>query len=287
MPDNAFLVRLQITTWTGRKLNKAATHKARERANATVKAGVKVYKSAIAADALSAIQRIADAVRIEHRKRTVPWCYDGSGAITAEGYPAYKAAMLTYESQFRKAVAVFALLYNAEIQEAHTYLGKMFNPADYPELNTLTDKFSFAIHAEPMPDAAHFRIANLPQAEVEQIQIDIAERCADALDNANATAWERVIEAVEKLKLRLAEYTRGEAKKFYESWLDNVKEIIDLIPSINVANDPELNRMRQRLMSLTAYDNDDLKTDSGIRDVIVKQAAAVLAEIGAVHKRAA
>jgi hypothetical protein len=285
--DNAFLVRLSVSIWTARKIDKNATREAKTRAGATEKAGVKVYKSVIAADALDKIASIAGAARNEHRARTTPWSYDGPGAITAEGYPAYKAAMAGYEREFDLAVAHFYSVYAQERENAIGYLGNMFDPHDYPNTDQLHDKFSFHVSAEPMPAADNFQVRGLPVEVVEEIKKDIKDQNAKALDNANQSAWTRVIETVEKLKLRLEEYSSGKVTKFYESWVDNVAELIKLIPSINVANDAELSRIGQKLAALTAYSVEDLKAEPGLRAEIIKQAGAVLAGINAAYKRAA
>jgi hypothetical protein len=278
--QNAFLVRLSISTWTARKLDKNATREAKARAGADEKAGVKVYKSILATEALDAILTLAGAARTEHRKRTVPWAYDGPGAITAEGYPAYKAAMARIERDFTKAVIAFYAVYAEERAAARDYLGAMFDETDYPTTDSLRSRFAFSVHAEPMPQANDFRVVGLPEEDIADIKQDIIEKQNDALENANANAWTRVVESVEKLKLRLQEYTRGDVKKFYDSWLDNVQEIIGLIPSINITNDPALARMQQRLTSLTAYSSADLKDSEELRNQTVKQATIILDEIG-------
>jgi hypothetical protein len=201
--QNAFLVRLSVSVWTARKMDKAATREAKSRANASEKAGVKVYKSVIAADALDKVHSIASAARNAHRARTVPWAYDGPGAITAEGYPAYKAAMAAYEREFNIAVAYFYSVYAQEREAARGYLGNMFNEQDYPTTDSLRDKFSFSVTAEPIPQAENFRPVGLAPEAVAEIKKDIVDNNAKALDNANATAWSRVIERVEKLKAGL------------------------------------------------------------------------------------
>lgn len=284
---DSFLVRFSCGVWTARKLDKPATRQAKDHAGAKDKAGVKVYKTVLAAEALEKIQKIANAARLEHQRRTVPWAYNGPGAITAEGYPAYKTAMLGYEQQFNTAVNAFYNIYEKARQEAPQYLGAMYDPADYPTIDMLRSKFHFGFHAEPMPQAQDFRVTGLPQDIVEEIQMDIANNHAAAVDNANVTAWQRVIEKVEMLKQRLTEYNSGDVTKFYDSWTDNVKELADMIPSINIANDPELKRMGQKLRMLTVYSNEKLKNSAGLRSEIVQQATNILAGIDAAYRQAA
>lgn len=290
--NNAFLVRLSMSTWTARKMDKRATKDAKERAGAGDKAGVKVYKSLIAADALEEIQKICNAARQEHRRRTVPWSYDGPGAITAEGYPAYKAAMLGYEQAFNRAVADFYTVYNQEREAAKGYLGDLFDPEDYPTTADLAERFAFSVTAEPMPDADHFRVQGLAPELVQEVKQDLAKAKNQAVQNANNTAWGRVIEAVEKLQLKLDGYrpavNGGKAEGvFHDTLVENITQLAELIPSINIAGDPQLARMQQVLVSLSAYTAQDLREDATLRSEVAREAGRVLSQIREQAKRAA
>ena len=287
MSENAFLVRVSIRQWSARKMDKGATQKAKASSGAADKAAVKVYKTVLAADELDTIQKIAGAARSDHQKRTVPWNYEGVGAITAEGYPAYKAAMLEHERAFYQAVNRFRAVYADEREAARQYLGELFNAADYPSALDIELKFEFKTAAEPLPKADAFNPHGLDQALVDDIKRDIIANNQGAIQNANATGWQRVIEKVEMLKLRLAEYAKGDVTKFYASWIDNVSELAALIPSINIANDPDLARVAQKLVSLTAYSADELKEDQSLCDEISREAGKVLTQINQLHKKAA
>ena len=281
--ENSFLVRPTICVWTARKLDKKATRDAKEAAMATEKAGVKVYKSVIAAEALDKVASIAGAARIEHRKRTVPWSYEGVGAITTEGYESYKRAMRDYQLTFNAAVSSFLSVYEVEREKASEYLGGMFNVQDYPTPSALREKFSFTLHVEPIPQAQNF-VADLPPAEVAEIRQEIIRTNTTALQNANKTAWERVIEHVEKLKGKLQEYKPGgngvkAESTFRDSLVDNIKELVAMIPSINVANDPDLKVVGRKLLVLTAYSAQDLRDSDALRAEVVKQAEMLLGQI--------
>lgn len=289
--NNAFLVRLSLSVWTARKMDKKATKEAKDNAGATEKAGVKVYKSLIAAEALDAVNAICNAARSEHRKRTVPWTYDGPGAITAEGYPSYKAAMAEYEIAFNQAVGHFYTVYKDEREAAKKHLGALFEESDYPDTAALKDRFAFNVSCEPMPMANDFRVQGLAPEVVQEIKIGIAEANANAFDNANQTAWGRVIERVEKLRMGLENYKpaidgKKAEGKFHDSLIDNVKELAELIPSINITDDPDLTRIQQRLVSLTAYTAQDLRDDAKLRGEVSKQALELLAQISGFSRAA-
>ena len=285
--ENAFIVRVSAGVWTARKMDKAATKQAREAAGAGVKAGVKVYKSVIAADALDKIESIAGAARNDHRKRTVPWTYEGAGAITAEGYAPYKAAMAKFQTEFEVAVRHFLSVYEVERTNAREYLQGMFNETDYPTVGALREKFYFTTHAEPLPQAAHFAPVGLPPETVSEIRQDIVRSNTTALQNANATAWERVTDKITKLKEGLAAYKPAVGKggksegTFRDSLVNNIKELVGMIPSINVANDPDLKVIGRRLLVLTAYSAQDLRDSDALRNEVVKNATTLLDAITA------
>ena len=289
--DNRFLVRPFISVWTARKMDKQATREAKERANATAKAGVKVYKTVLAAKELDKVHTIANAARMEHRKRTVPWTYEGVGAITSEGYPAYKDAMTRCQTEFRLAVDRFMRVYDKERVEAQEYLGTMFNPMDYPTTSALRLKFAFALHAEPIAQAQHFQPTELPAEVVSEIRREIVASTSTALQNANASAWSRVIDRVQKLRDGLQAYKPGNGNgekttgKFHDTLVGNIKELADLLPSINVANDPDLKRMGQKLKMLAVYAPQDLRDSDALRRQVTQEAEAVLASIDAAYKK--
>ena len=63
----------------------------------------------------------------------------------------------TFGTRFRG----FFMAYAEERNKARENLGNLFNDADYPVLDSLDGRFSFAIHSEPMPDAQAFDVRGL------------------------------------------------------------------------------------------------------------------------------
>jgi hypothetical protein len=286
---------LSVSTWSPRKLDKRATREAKERANASEKAGVRLYKTVLASDALDRIEAIESTARVEHQKRTVPWQYSGPGAITAAGYPAYKGRMFELKTQFDKAVTEFYAEYESErasvlSNASHPLrlaLGKLFDPVDYPDVSQLTGKFNFSVTAEPMPRANDFRIVGLANDDVMAIKQEIEVQHDNAVAAAGDTALARVVAHVEKLKLRLDGYTpkgNGHDKvegKFHDTVVTNIVELVELLPSINIAGKLDTARMGQKLMALTAYTGEDLRASEALRKEISKAASALLVEIRA------
>lgn len=281
--DTAFLVRLSISQFNPRRLDRSATKEARERAGAGDQAGVKVYKSIVAAEALDAIEAIANEARAEHRKRTVPWQYDGPGAIAAAGFQGYKKKMQELEAAFYRAVDRFVTCYADEREAAKAYLGSLYNASDYPD--DVRGKFSFSVIAEPMPQSSDFRIAGLSQTDADAIARDLDKRRAAALESANKTAWDRIADTVRKLQTKVRDYkpAEGDGKAsgvFRDSLVDNLREIVAMIPSLNVTNDKELESIAATVdTELCGYTASNLRDSADVRADVVESAADILAKV--------
>jgi hypothetical protein len=283
----AFLVRLQISKWSPRKLDRTASKEARDRAGASAKASVKVYKTVLAADELDRITSIEGVARDEHEKRTVPWQYKGPGAITAGGYPTYKNKMAELKTEYMAAVDTFCAVYEREREEARTYLGdKLFNPADYPPLSEIRARFAFAVIVEPMPQSQDFRIQGLDSNDTHAIKGDMDKRFKATIEAAQANAWDRLLDHIEKLKAKVETYKPAKHKgdktegTFRDTLVTNLKEMVDLLPSLNITNDPALNQIGARVKaSLLQHSAETLRESETIRAQVVESAEDVLQHV--------
>jgi hypothetical protein len=285
--QTAFLVRVSISQWSPRKLDRKASRAAREEAGASDKAGVKVYKTLMAAEALEAVSSIAGEARAEHRNRTVPWQYDGPGCITADGYQDYVDAMAKYKADFERAVKVFLNCYDSERAAAPANLGALYNEADYPSLAEVAAKFSFETAADPLPQSADFRVAGLTVSQTAAIKARIDANRIAALEAARQSAWDRIVERVEKMQTKLREYKPAEGKNkaegvFRDSLVSNVQELINVLPSLNVTNDPDLTAIATRLQTeLCAFTAAELRESDAARAKVASNAEQMLKDVWA------
>jgi hypothetical protein len=282
-----FLVRPHISVWPARKLDRKAAEKARQEAAAGTKAGVAVYKSLVADDALEAVKAIDRKARAEHQRRTVPWYYDGPGAIASTGYAEYMAAMESLQREFHTSVDAFLADYEAARAAAPMFLGALYNAADYPSATELRGKFRFEVACEPMPMSTDFRVQGLDERHKNEIKKQMEDRFAESMASAQQAAWDRIIKRVQTMMDKLRGYKPADANAktvgvFRDSLVDNVKELIDVLPSLNITNDPELTAIAVRLSrELCAYSADALRENADLRENVAGKAEAALQDIWA------
>lgn len=283
----AMLARLTISQWTARKYDRKASDTVAREYDAARDAG-RYNKALIASDALAAIQRIVNAARAWHYAHTLPWADEGARLLSAAAYFDYTTALSAYRDDFEVAVGRFADAYPTLVDEARSRLGKLFNEADYPQADGIDRRFGFEIALLPVPSSGDFRV-DLAAHEVERVREEIEARNAAAVDTAMRDVWTRVYDAVEHMHERLSAYTPTDTRSgaraggvFRDSLVDNLRDLVGVLPMLNVTNDASLGAMTKRLeRSLCAHDAETLRIDERKRGGVAEEAARILSEMRA------
>ena len=166
----------------------------------------------------------------------------------------------------------FIKAYPALKDEAQHRLNNMFNEEDYPDLGTLRTKYSFSTQVSRVPVADDFRV-NLNDDEIESIKASIEKQVQESTKSAMHDLWTRLFGVVQHMAERLSK----EDNKFKNSLVNNINELCDLLPKLNITNNPELTKSVQEIESkLTAYDPQTLREDKTARNETAVEAQKIL-----------
>ena len=149
----------------------------------------------------------------------------------------------------------------------------MYDPADYPEAHELYERFNIAVEFIPVPDAKDFRVDVSEEAAAEiraQITNSVNARQAEAVKDC----YRRVRDVVSKLYDRLS----VEDAVFKDSLISNARDLMAVLPSLNITQDPELFALHNEINALL-IDPQMLRDNPGVRKVIADAADAVLAKL--------
>lgn len=260
LQDKAMLVRLSISQWTARKFDKNVTAKVAADYNANENVG-RYNKVLVAESAIKTIQRTANDARSYHYEQTLPWGDDDSRLLPAANYLPYTRRMNELRARFEGAAEDFIAAYPSLVEDARTRLNGMFSIADYPVTSEIRRRYSFNVTVNPLPAAEDFRVT-LQAAEVEQIKIDIELRTGEAQQRAMIDLWNRLHEAVEHIAAKLSDSDAV----FRDSLIENVVDLCELLPRLNVLQDDKLETMRQDVeKKLCSYAPQVLREDEVIR----------------------
>jgi hypothetical protein len=281
LSERALLVDLDIGVWSARATDKEVSEKARDDHHADTTAG-SFSKNLLARQALKAINKAVSQATSAHRAMTLPWANNGSRIIKAEAYEKYALEMRVRKAEFEQAVEAFLKQYRRYVRQAQEFLGDMFKAKDYPSVETIRAKFYMKIEIWPVPESGDFR-AKIGNKEVAILVKDLERRNAERMQAAVVTVYERITEVTEKMFSRLEEYkpSPGPYQEsaegiFRDTLVTNISELAELIPVLNITNDPTLEKLRERMVNdLTAYSAAELRKDAQARQRTARKAREI------------
>ncbi|MCK4654126.1 MAG: hypothetical protein KAU01_06750, partial [Candidatus Cloacimonetes bacterium] len=229
-------------------------------------------KLLIARDSIQNIQRIVSEARNFHYGNTLPWLDNGGRLLPAANYFDYVNAIQKFKDQYEKEVENFIRAYPALKDEAQHRLNSMYDEEDYPDVLTLSTKYSFSTQVSPVPIADDFRVT-LNNEEVEAIRDSIEEQVREATETAMKDLWQRLFKVVEHMVERLKKVDN----KFKNSLVNNISELCDLLPKLNITDDPELESSVQEIQNkLTIHNPQTLREDKTARSETAVEAQKIL-----------
>lgn len=279
--DRAMLAYLRIGSWSARKLDTKATKKVTGDAKATTDAArVNKHLLAAADEKLRAIQKIGGEARRYLDDNTLPWDDAGNRLLPNEKALQVVGELTAYEQRYKAAVDDFVTSYPELREQALVNLGDLANEDDYPKPEHVRDKFSFRLSFSPVPTGFSDVRTGLQPQQVEALKRHY-EACANRqVGEALTAAYKRLQENLSHYSARLKEKDDGSGKMqiFRDSMVENLRETCAMLKTMNVFDDPDLDRLRQRVeRDIAGFDPDQLR-DSDILARSVKSEVDVVLE---------
>lgn len=278
LSNRALLVTLNISQWTARKLDRRESADVNARNGASVDAA-RVNKSLLPMSVdLDRVHKLTGMIRNEYYASTLPWM-EGMQIIRSSGYMAFAQRMGQLKSQWEQAVAQFVQTYDVAVMDAQYLMGGLFNSDDYPPVDTLRSKFRLDVGFYPVPNADDWRV-DMADDEMRRLQQRIAADVAEKQTEAMSKAWQRVYDVVSKAHERLSE----PKNIFRDSLIDNARELCNILPSLNITDDPALEAMRQEIEgSLCCFQPDDLRKDEALRASVSQELEDIMSKMAGMY----
>ena len=251
LSERAVIATLHIGTWTGTMHDNDITEKVSEWHQAAARDAGQYSKQLVAKKFLAHVGKIASSARALHRTLTLPWADGGQGILSTMGFHGYTEAMRLKRLAFEAATGEFVAARDGHIAEAEVRLGTMFDPNDYPSAEDIAKKFHFDVEIGGVPEAGDFR-AELSDKQVAAITKEIERRSQRRLEEAVGDVYRRIADVTGRMAEGLRKYEPkegGERAKgvFRDSLVMNITELADLIPTLNITNDPKLVDLERQL----------------------------------------
>lgn len=238
-------------------------------------------KKILPKDATSNITRLDSQIRKYHRTNTLPWSDKGARILPAANFDNYMENMRRLRREREDLVDIFEKNFHLYLADARKSLGTQFDAANYPTAGEAAGQFDYALKATPVPHEGDFRCQLSDAAEMSELQDDLKKQVAAAERNAQLDLFHRIIEPL----ARMVEKLQDPDGKFKDTLVGNIHEITDLIPALNVMDNPRLKQLHDNIKGQLGHYTPDILRDSPTdrkaaakkAELIMNQAAAWMA----------
>lgn len=280
LSGKAMIAYLKISQWSGHKLDREVTDEVNDMKNAKADSA-RVNKRLLPKDALAEVTSIAGAIRAEFNKRTLPWLSDGARIMPSTAWKETAAWMRVEQDKFDAAVDKFVAAYPGYLQRAANDLGDMFRATDYPTAKEVGKRFSIEVSLMPVPSGNDFRL-DLAGEDLEALRIEVEKSVDRATTEAMKDVYGRVAEVTERMVERLSKFKPAKKKgertegTFRDTLVTNVRDLVAILPSLNIVDDDRLRDITRRLDALSQTSPQQLRDNPKARESTRDEAERIL-----------
>jgi hypothetical protein len=210
-----------------------------------------------------------------HRTMTLPWNDVGYRLLPNEKFFDFVNEINEVKNGFIAARNRFKANFDLYKLEGLMKMGKYADSSIYPkDKDDIDELFQLEVMVRPCPNTNDIRV-DLPEEVLkemrEQAEADIMRDTKDAVKEV----WLRFHKACSHMHKQL---DAGDPKYFRSSLLENVEELLKIIPSYNLTDDPELEAKRQEAEAIISNIKDigDVKTNEQLRKDTVDKLSDML-----------
>jgi hypothetical protein len=129
----------------------------------------------------------------------------------------------------------------------------------------MRSKFAFNFSYAPLPDAGDFRI-DIGNEQSQAMKEQYEDYYSKQLQNAMGDVWTRLHDSLSKMSERLDYQGKDDKKTFRDTLVSNVENMIGLLKTCNVTDDPKMEQARVVLDdALRGVTPDALREDDYLR----------------------
>lgn len=274
--NSNLLYRPSVSIWTARIKDKAQSIAVNQN-NGAVAGAANVYKQLLPdSPELKAIQQHGAAFRAWIYDSTLPWDDSGWRIGRVVRHMDFMDQAGDWMRGFDDKVQAFAQVYTQAFENARFTLNNLFDEADYPGVNEVVSKFGITLDVTSLPNTEDFRVVDgIPSDEVERL-VQIAKTSVDErVKAAMGEAFSRLQGVVSKMAETLVAYENKSVKKFNDSLVGNIAALVEVMPALNILDDPELNVFATEARMLCDYAPEDLRKDTKTRKAAIAEASAL------------
>ena len=277
LKNKALTVKLYRKKPSRNKLDKAISADLSARMNVEDKTGLRVNKTIFTKESTTDFMSILNDAGKYYYRVTTPWDDMGFRLLSVDLYEDFTKAMKDFTRKFRASAEQFINSIDEQIEIMKGRMGDAFNREDYNHLylsngqidrDAIMELFQCEIEYGVVADADDLR-ANL----TEEDRAIIAEHITEQNQRKFAKTQKHIIATLHDCIFAIHERLCEKENIFRDTLISNLEDLVDLIPKMNIANDPEINKIAAEAKAkLCKWDAQTLRDNDAVREEVSKQA---------------
>ena len=247
-------------------------------------------------DRLPPQQKLTEARRFLDWPTGFKWDGKGSFAVVNTKLDAVVSKLEIYRAEFYALVDVLCNRLPALRDQARADLNGAFDRLGFPTEQEVRERYRFTIRTSVIPHADDIRLNHVSAKARASIEANVRKEQQEKVGELHKTVVSSLEGALQRVVTSLTDFSSGKIKRFEETLVTNLAELVEALPALNVNNDRVVDaailRSRDLVHGLTSALGDKVLRDKRqagdeVRKDIVKQAGDILSKLQAGAVRAA
>ena len=280
LKNKCLMVKLNRKKINRNKMDKALGQALRDEKDVSDASALRVNKSIFTKEATEEYMKIYAECSKYFYNVTLPWDDKGYRLLDVRMYKDFIKKMKHFTTKYRAAVLNFIDHIHDHIEGSKGMLNKAFNPADYKFLASnggdnnemLLEQFTLDVEYDVVTNGDDLR-AVLTETDREVVAEQINKQAVAKFAKAN----EHIIICLKDCVYAIHERLCKETNVFRDTLIGNLEELCDLIPKMNISNDPAIDALAATAkLKLTKWEPQVLRDDPEARKEVDKEAKDIL-----------
>ncbi len=243
LSTKAMLVCVKISQWGNRKRDKRASAAVESQFKAGKKAGGYNKKLLPGAKELERVTSLAGKIGDFFRDNTLPWLTDGTRILSSKNFIDFSREFQAKQIEFKQVVEDFLAVYPDLKIQAQKDLGDLFLDSDYPDDNTIRDRFQCVARFMPLPEVTDFRV---------EVSDDIKNQFLAGQVKIETEAVAHCFKELEAVIKKAVETLSNPNAQLRSGMLDSITRLCVMLPKLNVTDNPDLEATRREVEGLVS-----------------------------------
>jgi hypothetical protein len=274
LQDRSILIDISLSCFTTTRTDAFTTGEVLQAKSAQGDAG-RWVNNILPKECTKALSSLDGQIRKFHRTNTLPWSDKNGRILPSANFDSYMERIREFRREREALVVTFKRLYPTYLNQARREKGALFDPGNYPSADVAADMYELHISALPIPHENDFRCQLNSPAEMEEIQRNLRTQIKSAEQNAAIELFQRICNPLANMIERLSDPDAT----FKDSLVSNLEEITDLIPRLNLTDNPKLAELHTTIKAqLGHYTPDALRHSKADRSAAATKAQAIFSQ---------